>query len=63
MNGDIVFDIAARLLGFPQAPDWPLPRPVEHAFGVALRSRWSLVPTHPHGKHTADIQAWGYSSE
>ena len=47
----------------PQAPDWPLPRPVEHAFGVALRSRWSLLPAHPRGKHMASIQAWGYSSE
>ena len=32
------WDIPARLLGFPQAPDLPLARPVEHAFrrGFAL---------------------------
>lgn len=24
MSGDILLDFAARLLGFPQAPDWPL---------------------------------------
>ena len=31
MTSDILLDIAGRLLGFPQAPDWPLSRPVEHA--------------------------------
>ena len=31
MSEDILLDILTRLLGFPQAPDWPLPRPVEHA--------------------------------
>ena len=38
MSGDILLDFAARLLGTPQAPDQPLPRPVEHAFrrGFAL---------------------------
>ena len=38
MTGDILLNIAGRLLGFPQAPDCPLPRPVEHAFrrGFAL---------------------------
>ena len=36
MSRDIVFDIAARLLGFPQAPDRAHLRPVEHACGVAF---------------------------
>ena len=31
MSGDILLDIPTRLLGFPQAPDWPLQHPVEHA--------------------------------
>ena len=58
MSDDILLDIAARLLGFPQAPDWPLQHPVEHAFGVALRSRWSLLPAHLRWKYTIDTQAW-----
>ena len=36
MSLDIVFDIEARLLGSPQAPDRALSRPAEHACGVAF---------------------------
>lgn len=44
---------------------WGSPKPRTRRFrarsntpvGVALRSRWSLLPAHPRGKHMADIQA------
>ena len=44
MSEDILLGILTRLLGFPQAPDSPLSRPVEHAF-----RRGFLAPVHPHG--------------
>ena len=51
------------LLGFPKPRTGRSRVQSNTPFGVALRSRWSLLPAHPRGKHTADIQAWGYNSE
>lgn len=60
MYRDILLDIPIRLVGAPpQTPDWTLPRPIEHACGVALRSLRSRLPAHPrrqYGARSASIK-------
>ena len=53
MTTNIVFDIRARSLGTPQAPDCRFRGQSNTPDGVALRSRWSLVPAHPRRKYGA----------
>ncbi len=53
MSGNILLDIPTRLLGEPQAPDWPLCVQSNTPDGVALRSLRSLIPAHPRRKGNA----------